>query len=269
MNIGDPEFNKIASFMLSSYGIDLSKKRVLIENRLRNLVLASGNDNFKDYLEAVFKNPTLRQEMVTCLTTNYTYFYREDLHYEYMVKQALPAMMEGIHIPYTAKLWSAGCSAGDEAFTAAMFLRDFMDNNRLFGGFSITATDISSNMLAQAREATYTPERLSKLPQPMQKKYFTQREDGKFIVKKELTDRVKFSELNLMDAFPPNFTGFDIIFCRNVMIYFTPEIRKQLSKKFLQALKPGGYLFIGMSESIPAAEIGFKMIRPSIFVKEK
>ncbi len=269
VNIGDLEFNRITSFMLNSYGIDLSKKRVLVESRLRQLVIASGNDNYKDYLNAVFQNATLRQEMVTCLTTNYTYFYREDIHYEFMVKQALPTMMEGLRIPFNAKIWSAGCSAGDEAFTAAMFLRDYQAGNRMLGGFSITATDISGDMLAQAKQATYTPERLSKLPPEMQKKYFTAGENGKMLVKKELTDRVSFSELNLMDAFPPNFSGFDIIFCRNVMIYFTPEIRKKLGKKFLNALKPGGYLFIGLSETIPANEIGFKTIRPSIFLKEK
>ena len=269
MNIGDKEFDRITSFMLNSYGIDLAKKRVLIESRLKHLVTDSGHDNFEDYVTAVFQNPKLRQEMVTCLTTNYTFFYREDIHYEFMIKQAMPSILEGTRLPYNARIWSAGCSAGDEAFTAAMFLRTFQELNPRLSSFSITATDISSDMLAQAKAATYSADRITKLPPMMQKRFFTEDENGQFLVKKELTDKVKFSEFNLMDPFPPTLTGFDIIFCRNVMIYFTPETRKAMGKKFLNALKPGGYLFIGLSEALPAGEIGFKPVRPSIFMREK
>ncbi len=269
MNIDQKDFDQVKDFMLKGYGINLEKKRVLVEGRLKQLIVINGFENYHDYVQAVLKSTSLQQEMVTRLTTNYTFFSREDLHYDFMVKQAIPAIIKESPRKNALKIWSAGCSSGDEAYTAAMHLQDFLARDRTISSCSIYATDISDDMLRSAKAGIYVEDSIKNLPAAYRTKYFTKTEDGKWAIAPEITSMVKFSKLNLMTMFPMGFSGFDIIFCRNVMIYFTAETRKALAKKYCNALNPGGYLFIGLTETIPAAETGFKMIRPSIFQKER
>ncbi len=268
MNIGDKEFGMIRDFMLNQYGIDLSKKRVLIESRLTQMATQNGYSDFNTFIPAAMANQSLIQEIVTRLTTNFTFFLRESVHYDFMVQEAVPELINGKRNS-TVKIWSAGCSSGDEAFTAAMYLAEYKIKNPLLADYKIIGSDISDEALSLAKKAEYTSENLSKLPPTFQKRYFDPLPSGDYCIKEELKKHVSFMKLNLMSAFPPTFSGFDIIFCRNVMIYFTPEIRKKLAQKYCAALKPGGYLFIGLSESIPAAEAGLKTIRPAIFKREK
>ncbi len=268
MNIADKEFGMIRDFMLNQYGIDLSKKRVLIESRLTQMATQNGYSDFKTFIPAVMSDQSLVQEMVTRLTTNFTFFLRESVHYDFMVQQAIPEMVKE-RKSSLIKVWSAGCSSGDEAFTAAMYLSEYQMKNPWLVDYKIVGSDISDEALSLAKKAEYTSENLNKLPPTFQKRYFDPLPDGNYRVKEDLKKHVSFTKLNLMSMFPPTFSGFDIIFCRNVMIYFTPEIRKKLAQKYYAALKPGGYLFIGLSESIPAAEVGLKTVRPAIFKREK
>ncbi len=269
MKMTDKDFDKIRDFMLSSYGIDLSKKRVLVESRLKQPATKGGYESMEAYLVDVFKKQDMKQDMVTRLTTNFTFFMREDIHYDFLVNTALPEFLADTKTAFSLKVWSAGCSSGDEAYTAAIYLREFQIKNPKLANFTIIATDISDNALAAARKGVYTGESLNKLNPAYKKKYFTEIAPDQFKVNPELSSKVQFSQFNLMNPFPYNLTNFDIIFCRNVMIYFTPEIRKNLGKKYMQALKPGGYLFIGLSESLPAAQIGLTQVRPAIFRREK
>lgn len=268
MKIDDREFNQICSIMLNRYGITMDRKRSLIEGRLSSLLSENGFTDFRDFMAAVVTNEKLQQQMVTKLTTNFTFFQREEMHYEYMVREAIPAILEKNPYKSNLKIWSAGCSSGDEAYTAAIYLSEMSFLNKKVKSFTIHATDVSDNALALAKEGVYTADSLKNLSEALRKRYFTALPDGRWKVTPQLESKVHFSKMNLMDPFPLMFNGFDIIFCRNVMIYFTPEIRKQLSKRYFDALNPGGYLFIGMSETIPAAEIGFKVMRPSVFRKE-
>lgn len=268
MKIEDREFQQICSFMRNDYGINLEKKRSLIEGRLSQVILANGYSDFRSYLAAVVRDDQLQQQMVTRLTTNFTFFQRESMHYDYMVKEAIPTLLESYPHKSGLKLWSAGCSSGDEAYTASIYLREMAFLNKRVSNYTIQATDISDNVLQQAKDGCYSEESLKNLSQPLKKRYFTKLPDGRWKVSPLIADSVRFSKLNLMRDFPLAFRNFDIIFCRNVMIYFTPEIRRKLSRKYYDALNPGGYLFVGMSETIPAAETGFKVMRPSVFRKE-
>lgn len=269
MRIEDREFEQICTFMLKNYGITLEKKRSLIEGRLSQTLTTNGFDGFSDYLREVPKNEKLQQQMVTKLTTNFTFFQREAIHYNYMVSQVVPELMREYPQKSGMKIWSAGCSSGDEAYTAAMWLLELSQLNRRVLPIGIQATDVSDDALKQAREGCYSEESLRYIDETRRKRYFEQLPDGHWKVSDQLTKVVHFSKLNLMQPFPAGFRYFDAIFCRNVMIYFTPEIRRALAKKFYDALAPGGYLFIGMSENIPAAEVGLKVVRPSVFKKEK
>ncbi|MEA4814273.1 MAG: protein-glutamate O-methyltransferase CheR [Oscillospiraceae bacterium] len=270
MAIDDRDFTLIRDFMLRTYGINLEKKRVLVEGRLTSLVDKNGFGSFHDYLSYAMSNPTLQQEMVTRLTTNFTFFLREGIHYDFMVKTAIPSIQKKNPVKNNLKIWSAGCSSGDEVYTAAMFLREEALKSRRFPAFHFQATDISDDALREARAAVYADSSLKNLPPDFQSKYLRKTDEpGKWKVVPEISGAVTFSKLNLIEPFPLAFHNFDIIFCRNVMIYFTSDISRQLAKKYFNALNPGGYLFVGMSETIPAAEIGFKMIRPSIFYKER
>lgn len=268
MKIDDRSFQMICSFMLQNYGINLEKKRTLIEGRLSQAVTANGFRDFQGYITAAMANDKLRQHMVTRLTTNFTFFEREGMHYEYMMREAVPDIMNRSPTKTNLKIWSAGCSSGDEAYTAVMHLKDAASLVRKALQPVIMATDISDDALRMAKEGTYSEESLKNISPAWKKRFFRQTEEQKWKVSPEVAENIHFSKLNLMEEFPTNFRYFDIIFCRNVMIYFTSDIRKKLAQKFYNALNTGGYLFIGMSETIPATEIGFHTIRPSVFKKE-
>lgn len=268
MKIEDKEFQIICGFMLQNYGINLEKKRSLVEGRLSQAVAANGFPDFNSYTAAALAREALKQEMVTRLTTNFTFFQRESMHYDYMVQQAVPDLLSRTPPKSSLKIWSAGCSSGDEAYTTAMYLKEMSYFGRRVPEPIILATDISDDMLRLAREGCYPEESLKSISPVWKKRYFQQTESEKWRIAPEIANSVHFSKLNLMQEFPLNFRYFDLIFCRNVMIYFTAEVRKKLVGKLYAALNPGGYLFIGMSETIPAAEIGFHTVRPSVFKKE-
>lgn len=268
MNIEDREFHQICSFMHQNYGINLEKKRSLIEGRLSQVISANGYPDFKSYTAAVVRDEKLQQQMVTRLTTNFTFFHRESVHYDFMVKEAIPSLLRTYPHKSSLKLWSAGCSTGDEAYTASIYLRELSLLNKCAGSYLIHATDISDRVLEQAKSGCFSEDSLKNLSPEIRRRYFTSLPDGRWKVSPLVADSVRFSKLNLMGSFPPTFRNFDIIFCRNVMIYFTPEIRESLSRKLYESLNPGGFLFIGMSENIPANQIGFKIMRPSVFRKE-
>lgn len=269
MNISDSDFEQVRAFMLKQYGINLEKKRSLIEGRLSQLVEENGCDSFRDYVSAAMTNPKLQQQMVTRLTTNYTYFQREEVHFNYMVKEAVPAMLADNPHKRSLKLWSAGCSSGDEPYTISIFLREMMAAGSPISMYSIQATDISDDMLQHAQQGCYTEDNLKTLSPALRAKYLTPAGEGEWKLSPLVAAPIRFSKLNLMQPFPIGFQRFDIIFCRNVMIYFTQETRKELTQKFYDALNPGGYLFIGLSENIPGAKVGFQMMRPSVFQKAR
>lgn len=268
MRIEVRDFNRIKDYMLKNYGLNLENKTTLIEGRLSNQILKSGFGNFHDYVEYVLSDPSEEQLnlLVSKLTTNYTFFMREPQHYEFLTGVALPELKKKIK-SNELKIWSAGCSSGEEPYTIAMTVSRFLDSQNEKWNTRILATDISENMLSQASTAVYSDMQLKNIGSTDILKYFKKISDNKYQVCKELQNMVKFEKFNLMNGFNSFNRRFHIIFCRNVMIYFKNETKQELAKKFYNLLEPGGYLIIGLSETLHNIDTNFLFVKPAIYQK--
>lgn len=268
MKLEENDFIRIKDYILLNYGINLTKKAALIEGRLAQHVSSLGYKSFHDYTNEVFQKPELVQQMVVRLTTNFTYFMREPIHYEFLSKKALPEFIGTAGAGRGLKIWSAGCSTGDEAYTASIVINEFLSKQSKPLSYTIQATDIDDDVMTAARQGIYNAENIKGLEERLRKRYFQPLANEKFQIVPEVAKHVTFSKLNLMKPFPAGFSGFQIIFCRNVMIYFTPETKKMILQKFYEALAPGGYLILGLSEIISSPTAGLKSIKSSIYHKE-
>ena len=268
MVIGDKDFFRLAKYMHENFGINLDKKRTLVEGRLMKPVVAAGFNNFHDYIEDILSDTSGKKiaELSTKLTTNYTYFMREEAHYEFMLNTALPEWKNKIS-DRDLRVWSAGCSSGEEAYTAAMVLDSFFGAEKQSWDTTILATDISLRVLRIATEGIYGVEQIKKLPDAWKKKYFAPTGDNRFILKDEIKSGVLFREFNLMNNFDRFKRRFHIVFCRNVMIYFDTPTKSALARRYYDILEPGGYLFVGMSETLTGVYDGFTQISPAIYRK--
>ena len=265
INLTDHEFDFIVKFMRDNYGINLSHKRQLIESRLYSLLVEKKLNNFSDYFEIIKKRDQSEiSVLITKLTTNHTYFYREPIHYEFLKNVILPYHLKN-NRSHDIRIWSAGCSSGEEAYTAIMVMKDFFGMQQNQWDFRILATDISLKVLNSANQGIYPVQSLENLPPNWKKKYFIQKGDS-FELSREIKDQVVFKTFNLMDKFEYR-KPFDLIFCRNVMIYFEQPTKNVLVSKFYNALNPGGYFFIGHSESILKNDVNFITVQPSIYQK--
>ena len=270
MNIEDRDFNRLRAYMGDNFGINLEKKRVLIEGRLSNTILADGFDNFHDYLEDIFadKTGTKINTLITKLTTNYTYFMREEGHYNFLEKVALPEWTKKIR-DYDLRVWSAGCSSGEEAYTIAIILDEFFGTAKKTWDTTVLATDISTRVLNIASKGIYPETSLERLSTVVRSKYFAKVSEGQWKVSDNLAKEIVFNQFNLMDSFSRFRKKFHIIFCRNVMIYFDNPTKASLARKFYDALEVGGYLFVGFSETLQGLNSGFEQVSPAIYRKGK
>lgn len=268
LNLSDADFQRLYTYIQSNYGIDLSKKKNLIVSRLSNTLIADGYKDFSSYVNDIVSGRDKERTitMLNKLTTNYTYFLREEEHFEFMEKTVLPALAQRHQNDHSLSIWSAGCSSGEEPYTISMYLKEFFAAKGGSWDTRILATDISQNILSSATNPTYHEEALSKLPATWKRKYFTKKPDGTYTVSKELRNNVIFKTFNLMD--PIQFRRpFDLIFCRNVMIYFDQPTKDALVRRFYNVTVPGGYLFIGHSEGLNKANCPYKYILPAIYQK--
>ncbi|MDR3207265.1 MAG: chemotaxis protein CheR [Oscillospiraceae bacterium] len=265
--INREEFSRLVTYMHDSYGINLENKLALVEGRLWGVISQKGFDSLDEYFHYVISDTTGAEArmLVTKLTTNYTYFMREDQHYKFLTAQALPHFAASLR-DRDLRLWSAGCSSGEEPYTTAMVLDEFFGPTKASWDAKILATDISPLMLKQAAEARYAEERLQNVPPAWKKKYFIP--DGEaWRVAPAIKNEVIFGSFNLMEKNFPFRKPFHIIFCRNVMIYFDKQTRHDLVMRFYHALAPGGYLIIGLSETLTKGETPFLFVQPSIYRK--
>lgn len=265
----DREFETLVQYMKSRYGIDLSKKRVLIESRLTQELHRRGFTHFQQYLDAVFKDTT-GNEVVTLLnklTTNLSYFMRENEHFNYLYRHVLP-YLEKTRTNHVFRIWSAGCSTGQEAYNIAMVIDEYFGPRKPQWDTSILATDISMRVLSKAQSGIYTADELKDLPSTWRLKYLKPLGDGTFQICDRLRREVIFRPGNLMEPFKFK-KPFDLIFCRNVMIYFDAETKARLIDKFYNWTAPGGFLFIGHSESINRSGSRYRYIQPAIYQREE
>lgn len=263
------EFNRLSVYINTNFGIKMppEKKTMLqsrLQKRLRDLDIAT----FKEYIDLVFTENGESSElihMIDVVTTNKTDFFREPAHFDYITQEVLPNIA-GRQI----KVWSAGCSSGEEVYTTAIVIKEFLQNHN-GSDFQILGTDISSRVLAKAVSAIYPEDRIANIPIELKKKYFLKSKDRvnpTVRVVKELRSKAYYQRLNFMNSDYGEIKDmFDIIFCRNVLIYFDRPTQEKVISKLCQKLKYGGYFFLGHSESIMGMSLPLKQIRPTIFVK--
>ncbi len=266
--LSDAQFSEISQRVYRICGINLqtgkeSLVKSRLDKRLRHLNLSS-YDNYMAYIDADRTDTELRL-MIDVLTTNKTSFFRESEHFEFMRHEIFSKLRSGNR---KLRIWSAGCSFGNEPYTIAMLMReDIADIDRC--DMRLLATDISARALSVARDGKYEEDMAKDIPVPLLRKYFTQSPKKSTTTTYQINDNVKkmvsFARLNLMGDW--KMTGpFDAIFCRNVMIYFDKPTQSQLVTRFHELLAPGGYLFIGHSETI-GKRADLRYVQPALYVK--
>ena len=270
MHIEDSDFFRLRDYIKSNFGVNLEKKRTLVESRLSNFIIQQGLENFHEYIDDVLSDRSGEKinTLMTKLTTNYTYFMREETHYKFMQETALPYWTSVIR-NHDLRIWSAGCASGEEAYTTVMVLCEWFGIKKKEWDTTVLATDISTRVLGLAKQGIYPDEHFEHLPKEWKEKYFNKIGEDDYKVKDILAREVVFSQFNLMGEFTRFRKKFHIIFCRNVMIYFDTPTKTALAKKFHDALEVGGYLFIGLSETLSGIGGDLQQIAPAIYQRVK
>ena len=268
--ITDEEFLRIVRYLKPRYGLDLEQKKVIVNGRMENYIKAGGWHNFNAYMDDVENDRSGNLEMilVNMLTTNHTYFMREFEHFEYFRKVVLPWLKTKESAKKDLRIWCGAASTGEEPYTIAMVLADFFGLEKNQWDTKVLATDVSTKVLKKAMAGIYTGEQLKDVPEQWKRHFFRlDKVSGQYIVKDELKSEVLFRQFNLMEAFPFK-KKLHTIFLRNVMIYFDERTKAELLRKVYDSLEPGGYLFIGMTETLDRNTVPFQIIQPSIFRKQ-
>lgn len=252
----DSDFSQMSEFIHTVCGIKLlPAKKTMLEGRLRKRMRALGIGSFDAYCKYLMSTQGLEAEavhMVDVVTTNKTDFFRESDHFEFLVGSALPELARSRKPGHTVKIWSAGCSSGEEPYTLAMVLNEYARAYPEFR-FSLLATDISTRVLEAARQAIYHHDRIEPVPMALRKRYLLRsRDKSKKLVRivPEVRSQVSFRRLNLKDPDYHIRESMDVIFCRNVLIYFDKEMQEKVLRQFCRHLHTGGFLFTGHSETI-------------------
>lgn len=266
MKLKDDEFIRLRDFMYDKFGINLKEKRPLVESRLQTVLAQQGYNSFTEFLNHMERDTTGEDLslVVTKMTTNFTYFYREEEHFNILGKEILPAVLPRIH-DGNLNIWSAGCSSGEEPYTLAMFLDSYLGPHKRGLDARILATDISDRVMGIAREGIYDEDHMARMPKSWRKDYFTPNGDGRYRISPKIQKEIIFRKFNLMEPVFRFKKKFHVIFCRNVMIYFDDETRTKLAERFHDALMPGGYLVIGMSETLFHNEKQFDYLHSSTY----
>ncbi|MBD5451128.1 MAG: protein-glutamate O-methyltransferase CheR [Lachnospiraceae bacterium] len=266
----DDEFLRIAVYMKEHYGIDLGQKKVIMNGRLENYIKRGGWGSFHDFMDDLQKDKSgkFEKELVNLLTTNYTYFMREFQHFEFFKREVLPWAKNKAAKTKDLRVWCGAASTGEEPYMIAMVIRDFFGLD--FGSWDtkVLATDVSTRALQQAIAGVYNEEALAEMPQQWKKRFFQNVGNDMFAVTDELKQEVLFRQFNLMSPFPFK-KKMHTVFLRNVMIYFDAKTKQELLQKVYDSLEPGGYLFIGMTETLDRNQTPFQIIQPSIFRKKE
>ncbi|MCM8536501.1 MAG: protein-glutamate O-methyltransferase CheR [Lentisphaeraceae bacterium] len=267
IDITQKEFSTISKLVYESFGIILNdSKRSLVVNRLNKLLRSRGLSTFSQYFQQLQsdKSGDELQLLANSISTNHTFFNRESRHFEYYSKEALPEVTKNI-TDNDLRVWCAASSTGEEPYTLAMLQKEFfgMQYNQWKAG--LLATDISETALGKATQGVYPADEVNKLPPTLKNKYFSKSGD-EFAVKPDIKKEVAFRKLNLVKPFKFK-KPFHVIFCRNVMIYFDQPTKDSLIKRMYDYTVPGGYLFIGHSETIPRHNCPYKFIMPAVYRK--
>lgn len=260
-------FNEFCELIYAKSGIRLGpKKEALVAARMGKRIRALGLPSYEAYLEVVKRDDAEQElvEMLNAISTNVTHFFREERHFEILSSLLCDWQQKG---QSEYRIWSAACSTGEEPYSIAMTAQAALSDLQ---GFKILATDLSTGVLDQARHGRYEQRHLEKVPQSYVRRFFSLDRDNPnrpYAVTDEQKRMVTFARLNLAKPPFPMKGNFDVVFCRNVMIYFDNEIRRALLSEIERLLKPGGYLMVGHAESLSGMLSSFRSVEPSVYVK--
>jgi chemotaxis protein methyltransferase CheR len=275
IEMSDQEFSRFSAFIESELGIKMPvAKKTMLEARLQKRLRALSLSSFAEYYDAVFGMGTDGAELICLIdavTTNKTDFFREPVHFDYLTRAAVPELLRPGEAGRTRDLmiWSAGCSTGEEPYTIAMVLSEFRRTNPAFR-FTVIGTDISSRVLEAAATAIYETDKIEPIPLPFRKRYLLRSRDpdkGLVRVAPELRSMVQFHRVNLMDDRYGLEGTMDVVFCRNVIIYFDRVTQQKLVIKLIRCLREGGYLFMGHSETLMGMNLPLRTVAPTIYRK--
>jgi len=262
-NMTDHDYKAIQNFLNHSCGIILSdSKQYLVKNRLTGLLSRFNLASFAELVSALRLNTAasvqIKAAVVDAMTTNETFWFRDDSQFIELKEKILPEIFN--LKTRTIRVWSAACSSGQEPYTISMCAEDVTTQTGQRRNVQIIGTDISETVLIEARNATYTDMTLSRGLDEQTKNRFFQRISNGYRLKQEITRRVRFQQFNLLKPFSV-LGHFDVIFCRNVLIYFSDEVKRDILTRMADSLEPGGYLFLSSTESMPTDISAFELVR--------
>jgi len=270
-SISNADFGRLRHLIYTQAGINLSPdKKTMLELRIRRRLRSLNLNSYDEYCKYLFEGNGQRDELVHLIdvvTTNKTDFFREPDHFDYLTQKALPDLIARNESGRPVFVWSAGCSTGEEAYTLAMVLSEYAERHPGFR-FQVLATDISTTVLEKASLAVFNREAVRPVPPEFRKKYFMRSRDPKsnrLRVVPELRRVVEFRRLNFMDAEFGLAQKLDMIFCRNVIIYFDRPTQQRILQKLAAQLVPGGYVFVGHSESLHSMDVPLTPVAPALY----
>lgn len=272
LELSERDYTDLSNLIYEKCGIYLHKgKRELLRARLAKVLRKHDFASVRDYYTYLIGDQTGKEliHLLDSISTNLTFFFREPKHFEFLSTVAIPKLVKNNHKGTKRKLnvWCAGCSSGEEAYSITITLLEALPKHHL--EVSILATDISTRMLSVASRGVYSEEKVEKISYELRRRYFqkgTKGWEGYYRVKPALQQAIEFRRFNLVEPF--NFgTTFEIIFCRNVMIYFDKSTQEKLVNRFYDVLSKEGLFFIGHSESLTGIDHSFRYVQPSIYVK--
>lgn len=266
----DDDFELIRSLLFQHAGISLAPvKKDMVYSRLVRRLRQLEIDSFAAYCQRLQDgDETEFVEFVNALTTNLTAFFRENHHFEFLANTALPELLASRQAQRRIRIWSAGCSTGEEPYSVAMVVREAVSGRNTWD-IKILATDLDSNVLEKAQTGIYGEDRLKSVSKARKARFFEERPDlqsGEMVVGAEARGLITFKQLNLMESWPMK-GPFDVIFCRNVVIYFDKDTQRRLFERYAELLADDGYLIIGHSESLYRVTDKFELLGNTIYQK--
>lgn len=259
----------MADYIKANYGINLKEeKQSLVTGRFQNVLIQNSFNNFSEYFDYIVSDKTGDAviTLIDKITTNHTFFMREADHFFYFRDKVLPYLKSTVK-DKDLRIWSAGCSTGEEPYTLAMIIDEFFGKEKMWWDTKILATDISSKVLDTAIKGIYSNEEIAALPLNWRLNYFKKLDNENSVLVDKIRNEVIYRKFNLMEEVFPFKRKFHVIFCRNVMIYFDAQTKRELVNKFYDLTEYGGYLFIGHSESLNREETKYKYIMPAVYRK--
>lgn len=275
VKISDDLFYRLGSLVTETYGIKMSpEKKIMFEARLQRRLLDLQIDSFDEYAKR-FSDELTRQEELRAIadfiSTNKTEFFREYEHFDLLKNTVLPDVFQGNESAgKSVNIWSAGCSSGQEPYSIAMTVEEFIRVRNKTLNYQILATDISERMLRVAKKAVYPMSQVSGIPMDLKKQYMLKSknsEDEKIRIVSSIREKVRIARLNLIEFFDFGPQKFDVVFLRNTLIYFSPEVQLSVLKGVIDNIRVGGYLFIGHSESLVNLDLPLTQVAPSVYMK--